>query len=396
MQIHKLKNKLTLAFLKRPSNSVTINITIKTGSNHENSKEKGISHFIEHLLFEGTKTRTQKQIASEIEKIGGELNAQTSNESTTYYAIIPKKHFKKALIILSDLIQNPLFKDSKIENERKIILNEMKQTIDQPRFYQWILFHKHLFKKHPAKYPISGYPFTVKKITKEQILNYYQTYYIPNNTIISIVGNIKDPKHLVEEYFTFQPKKLKTKKFKKEKNLKQTKTEKRKIQHSYLVLGYKTPSRKSKASYALDIIKYYLGYGQSSKLFEEIREKYGLVYEIGAYYEANIDYGFFAIYLSTDKKNIKKVTQIILKELNNLQNITKKELQQTKEQIEGQFLLKTEDKHFLADLLTYYIELNKSKIDYIKQIKSITLKDIKKISKKYLNNNYTLTILKQK
>ena len=121
-----------------------------------------------------------------------------------------------------------------------------------------------------------------------------------------------------------------------------------------------------------------------------------MVYEIGAYYEANIDYGFFAIYLSTDKKNIKKVTQIILKELNNLQNITKKELQQTKEQIEGQFLLKTEDKHFLADLLTYYIELNKSKIDYIKQIKSITLKDIKKISKKYLNNNYTLTILKQK
>jgi len=394
MKTYKLKNKLTFVFQKKQSKSITISITIKTGSNNENSSEKGISHFIEHVLFEGTKTRTQKQIASEIEKIGGELNAHTSNELTTYYAIVPKKHFKKALTILSDLIQNPLFIPSKIENERKIILNEIKQINDQPRFYQWILFNKHLFKNHPAKHPIAGYPNTVKNITKQQIIDYYNKYYIPNNTFISIVGNIKNPKKQIQKLFKFQPKTVKTLSFKTETNSQKTKTEKRKIQHSYLTLGYKTPSRKSKESYALDIIKYYLGYGQSSKLFEEIREKHGLVYEIGAHYEANLNYGFFAIYLSTDKKNIPKIKTIILKELNNLQNLTQKQIKQTKEQILGNFSIKTENNSFLAELLSYYAILNK-KPDYEKQIKAITLKDIKRIAKKYLNDKYTLTILQQ-
>ena len=394
MQTHKLKNKLTFTFQRKQSNTVTISISIKTGSNNENSTEKGISHLIEHVLFEGTKTRTQKQISEEIEKTGGELNAQTSNELTTYFATIPKKHFKKTLIILADLIQNPLFINKKIENERNIILNEIKQINDQPRYYQWILFQKHLFKNHPSKHPIAGYPNTVKNITKQQVLNYYNKYYIPNNTTVSIVGDISNPKSLIEKHFTFKPKPLKHIKPKQEANKQNITSEKRNIQHSYLVLGYKAPSRKSKESYALDILKYYLGYGQSSRLFEEVREKLGLVYEIGTHYEANINYGVFAIYLSTDQKNIPKIKKIILKELNNLQNLTNKQLKQTQEQIQGHFLLKTEDNHFLAEVNSYFAILNQ-KQDYIKQIKAITLKDIKNVAKKYLNDKYTLTILQQ-
>jgi len=186
----RLVNGLTLVFEKKQTETLTIFATVKAGSNNEGKKINGISHFIEHMLFEGTKKRASSRIISnEIESLGGELNAYTSNERTCFYVKVPKKHFDKALDIIADIIQNPLFDEKNIEKERKIILKEINLHKDEPRFHQWILFAKTLFEKHPTRLPTYGSVEAVKKVTRENILDYYYTYYVPGNIVLSVVGN---------------------------------------------------------------------------------------------------------------------------------------------------------------------------------------------------------------
>ncbi len=401
MQKTKLKNGITLIIKKRPSKSLAINISVKTGSVNETKNILGISHVIEHMLFEGTKKRTQKEIVDEIEKVGGEINALTSTQHTSYYAIVLKKHFQKALDVLSDMIQNPLFEKKLIEKEKKVILEEIKIVEDQPRSYQWVLFQKTLFREHPVKNPIYGTHKTVKSVTKNQIEGYYNKHYTPKNIIITVVGNIpKNIKSLIETAFKDFKKesKLEPLKAKEPKNQQTKKTIKRNTQHSYIVLGYKTPNRLQKDSYALDLLKVILGYGQSSKLFAEIRSKLGLAYEISAEHETSKDYGFFAVNLSTDKQNINKVITIILNEFKKIQKYTNKELNEAKTQIEGLFKLEQENNQKIAELLGFYEQISDAELaeKYIKNIRKVTLKQLKEVAKKYLNGNYTLTIIKQR
>src|SRR3989338_4535568 len=157
MKKYKLKNGITLLYEKKPSKSAAVEIMVKVGSNYEDKRIRGISYFIEHMLFEGTKKRkTSLEISNEIEKLGGEMNAYTSNEVTAFFVKVLGKHFEKALDVLSDIIQNPLFDEKMVDKERKVLLKEINMVTDEPRFHQWILFTKTLFKKHPAKHPTYG------------------------------------------------------------------------------------------------------------------------------------------------------------------------------------------------------------------------------------------------
>ena len=402
MKKYLLKNGLTLLFEERPTKTVAVEITVKAGSNNETEKISGISHFIEHMLFEGTKTRPLgREIANEIEKRGGELNAYTSNEKTAFFAKVLNKHFEKALEILSDLIKNPLFDKKNIEKERKVILKEINMVTDEPRFHQWILFQKTLFKKHPTKNPAYGSEKAVRKLTRKDLLNYYKTFYKPNNLIISIVGNVKDVKNKVSNHFQ-DLKSSKLKKIKKIKEPKQTKPikkiEKKKLLSSYMILGYKTPKRSDKDSYTLDVVYAILGRGQSGRLFDEIRNKRGLAYEVGAQHESGIDYGFFAVYLNTDKKNINKIKKITLNEFEKLKKINNKDLEEAKTYLEGSYTMENEDNFQFADKLAFWQMIKDANLakDYINKIKKVTKTDIKKAVDKYLNKNYTLTVLQQK
>lgn len=397
-----LNNGLRLIIEKKPLDTVTIQATVNVGSNNENKKNNGISHFIEHMLFEGTKKRPASGIISnEIESVGGELNAYTSNERTCFYTKIPKKHFDNALDIIADIIQNPSFNKKNIEKERKVISKEIDLHKDEPRFHQWILFTKVLFKKHPAKLPAYGTVEAVKKITRNDLLGYYHKYYTPNNIILSIVGNFsKDITSKIKNQFkNFKPKKLpKIKKIiePKQNNISAIK-EKRKILSSYMVMGYKTPQRTSKDSYTLDVIKSILGRGQSGKIFDEIRNKRGLAYEVGVHHDPSGDYGFFAVYLNTDKKNIKQIIQLILKEFNNLKNLTKKELKEAKGFLIGQHILESEDARELADELGFWESIKDAKLlnNYIKEINKVSKKNILRVAEKYLTKNYALAVVEQ-
>jgi len=394
-----LKNDLILILEKKPTDSVSIQVTVKTGSNKETKRISGISHFIEHMLFEATKNRPNARIISnEIESVGGILNAYTSNERTCFFVKVPKKHLSRALDLLSDIIKNPLFKKEHIEKERKIILKEINLHKDEPRFHQWVLFGKALFKKHPAKNPTYGAVNAVKNIKQKDILHYYKKHYIASNMVVSVVGDIHNINQIKGYFEDINEKKQATgPKIKEPPNKHTVKKERRKILNSYMVLGYKAVPRKSKDSYVLDVIRAILGRGQSGRLFDEIRGKRGLAYEVGVLHEPLADYGFFSVYLNTDKKNIKKIVSIILNEFKKLDNLTKKELIEAKGFLEGQYILDKEDTQELADELGFWEYIGDVGLmkDYLKNISKVNKKDIIRVAKRYLTRNYTLAVIEQ-
>jgi len=402
MEKYKLKNGITIIFNKIPSKSAAVEITFKVGSNNESKKISGISHFLEHMLFEGTKKRaSSREIANEIEKYGGQFNAYTSGDRTSFFIKIINKRFEKALDILSDMVANPLFSKKTIEKEKQVILKEINMVTDDLRQHQWILFQKNLFERHPAKKPTYGTVEAVKSLNRNIIINYYNKHYLPNNMVISVVGNVKNAKQKIEKYFgNLKPKKVVQRKIVNDPLQKRIKKfiEKRKTSSSYMVLGYKTVPRMHKDSYVFDVISAVLGRGQSGWIFDEIRNKRGLAYNVGVDNEHEIDYGYFAVFVSLDRKNIGKAKEIILQQFRKLNSISKTELEEAKTFIEGNYALEIEDNFHSADNLAFWETIKNASLadNYIKSIKKVSLNDVKRVAGKYLNKFYTLVVIEQK
>ncbi len=383
-----LDNGLTILFEQKKGNAVVIEIMVKVGSNYEKVDERGISHFIEHMLFEGTKKRpTNLLISNEIEKIGGEFNAYTTNERTCFYVKVLKKHFTTAIDVLADILQNSLFKKEDVIKERNIVVKEIDLVNDEPRYYQWDLLQRTIFEKHPTKYPVYGSKKVIKGLTREKVLDYFNRYYIPNNMIISVVGDVNNWQKEIKNRFVSKRKtKLSSKKISEPTQRKnKEKKEKRKIASTYSVMGFKTVPRSHKDSYTLDIINGVLGRGQSGKMFTEIRAKKGLAYDVGTQHLADIDFGYFAIYATIDKKNLQLVKKTVLSELNKLKTLSAKDLNEAKTFIEGDYLLEMEDPQKIADQIVFWEQAKSAKLmkSYVTNVNKVTLSDVKRVMEKY-------------
>ncbi len=402
MQKFRLKNGITVVFEKNYSKSVAVEVMFKFGSNFENKKTLGLAHFLEHMLFEGTKKRrNSREIANEIEKYGGEFNAYTTGDRTAFFIKIINKRFETALDILSDMVANPLFDGKILEKEKQVVLKEINMVTDDPRLHQWILFQRVLFDMHPAKNPTYGSVETVKALDRKQVADYYYSHYIPNNMIISVSGNVSNVWEMIGKYFgKLKPRKLitrpvvneplqiKIKKF----------VEKKKTLNSYMVLGYKTVSRLHKDSFVFDVITAILGRGQSGWVFDEIRNKRGLAYQVGVNNEMESDYGMFAVYTGLDKKNIEKAKEIILEQFKRLETLTDKDLEEAKTYIEGNNALQTEDNLHHADNLAFWESIKDAKLfySYLQNVKKVSVEEVKRVAIRYLNQNYTLVVIEQK
>jgi len=398
----KLKNGLTIIHEPRKTDSVAIEINIKTGSINETNQTNGISHFIEHLVFKHTKNRTQKQLSSAIEDVGGTLNAFTDNERTAFHAQVLKKHFNTALEILSDIVLNPLFLEKDIEQERKVILREMNMYEDTPMIYQQVLLPNKLFQKHPLGNMIIGTKKSMNSITRKQILDYYHKYYIPNNISIAVVGDIKSLFNKVEFFF----RNIKSSKLLKSRLIKEPKikkpilfTQKRKIENSYFSLGFKTISRSHKDSFVLDLINTILGEGMSSRFFQEVREKRGLVYTIKSNNKFVNDIGYFEVYAGIKKEKIKEAKKVIFQEIRKLAKITTKELNQAKIKLEGNYLIDNEDNIHMATLMNYW-NTNTGKPEmakiYPKYLEKVTTSSITRCIKTYFHpSSYAQVVIEE-
>ncbi len=400
MQKKVLKNGLTVIYDERDTDSVAVEVLVKVGSNNENDKIRGISHFLEHMLFEGTKTRTNRQIAQQIESVGGEMNAATTNERTIFYIHILGRYIDKCLEILADIIKNSIFSEKEFEKERKVILEEISMIQDDPKLFQFDYFMSKLFKKHPSKYPVIGTKESISKMKRGDLVSYFKKYYVPNNMVLAISGNVKNILDKIERYFgDIEPGKEITFEFIKE--VKDKKPEgyklRKNIDHSYLILGYKTVPRTNKDSYALDVIQSLLSRGFSSRLLDEIRNKRGLAYNVGAIHESMSTIGYFLSFLSTDKKNLDEARKILLEQFN-LPGLNEKELKEAKDYIEGNMKIKQEDNKERSDFIGFWelVEDCKRAENYFNEIRKVTVNDVKRVVRKYFDGNYTEILLEQK
>jgi predicted Zn-dependent peptidase len=396
MKSQKLKNGITLIQQRTPSASVVLQVMVRVGSNDEKDGIRGISHFLEHMLFEGTKKRpNSKVIASVIEDLGGEMNAYTTSECTAYHIKVLAKHFDLALDVLSDMLLNSTFEPKFIEKEKKVILKEIHMVHDDPRFYKWILFQQTMFKEHPSKHPTYGTEEDVKAMTQKTLLNFYQKYYRPDNMIVTIVGNVGDVKGKIEKSFPLPPHRTEKKSFPKEPVLTSVRsaTEKKQTKSAYTVLGFLVCPRNHKDSYALDVLEAVFGRGQSGRMFDSIRNTHGLAYEVGVRNELGKDIGYMTVHTSTDPSAAEKAKQLMLEEFR--RPVTQKEVADAKTFIEGNYLLQNENTEEHADELCYweYIGDAKKADAYIKSIKKVTFADAVAVQKKYFSGNYAVAVV---
>ena len=401
MQKYRLKNGSTLILDRNSSKTVAVEIMFKVGSNFENGKQAGLAHFLEHMVFEGTKNRRDsREIANEIEKYGGEFNAYTTGERTAFFIKIINKRFEVALDILSDMLKNSIFDKKIMEKEKQVVLKEINMVTDDPRSHQWVLFQKNVFEKHPAKNPTYGTVNAVKNFSRSQLFDYFKKHYHAGSMIISVVGNVNNAKEKVEKYFGDVPSKKRFRRLKviEPKSHQKKFTEKRKTLNSYLVLGYKIVHRKHPDSYVFDVINGILGRGQSGWMFNEIRNKRGLAYQVGTNTDMDTDYGIFAVYTGLEKKNLEKAKGLIKENLTRLQTATKKDIEESKTFIEGNFTMDTEDNFKRADNLAFWESIQDAKLSdiYLKRIKKISVNDVKRVAKKYFNENYTMVTIEPK
>jgi len=400
MQKVVLKNGLTILYYPKPGAAVILQAMVKVGSNNETAAERGLAHFLEHILFEGTVKRpTNRDITNEIERLGGDFNAYTTGDRTCFHIKVLKKHFPIAVDVLADMLQNSRLKPADITKEKNVVLKEIDMVYDDPRFYQWVLFQQHLFKKHPARYPTYGDKNVIKSLNHNKVIRYFQRHYLPNNLVLAVVGDVQKWKGVVQRHFRQKKGALPRYSLPLEPKALQSieKKEKKDIVNTYVVLGYKTIPRGHQDSYVFDVINGILGRGQSGKLFTEIRAKKGLAYEVGSQHAAELTAGYFAAYASIDQKNKAVVKKLMRAELEKIKTVSQQDVQEAKEYVEGDYLLEVEDPQKLADQLLFWEQVKDSSLvqQYVSNIRKVTVKDVQRVAQKYFRH-YTCAVLEGK
>jgi len=397
-----LKNGLRIITVPQKSTpAVTILVLVGTGSKYETKETKGISHFLEHLYFKGTKKRPSGLLIAEVlDKLGGVYNAFTSEEYTGYYAKVATPHFETALDWVSDIYFDSLLPKKEIEKERGVIIEEINMYLDMPMIYIGELWKTLLYGNQPAGWNIAGNKKTVSKITREQILDYMKSQYVASNTIVCIAGNISLPQAInkVKNCFSgiskTQPKSkppvidasvnsaLIVEKQEKPKTLLFSK----KTDQTHLTLGVRAFNLFHPHRFALEVLGIILGGMMSSRLFVEIRGKLGLAYYVKTEVECDPDTGYLVTNAGIDNQRVDKAILAILKEYRKIsqKKISLAELKKAKENFKGRLALYLESSDAKASFCASQ-ELLERKIltpkEIFKKIDKITINDILKVAR---------------
>jgi predicted Zn-dependent peptidase len=325
--------------------SVAIGVWIGTGSRNETPENNGVSHFLEHMFFKGTKTRSAREIAESFDSIGGQVNAFTSKEYTCYYAKVLDEHANYALEVLADMFFNSTFDEDELKKEKNVVFEEIKMYEDTPDDIVHDLLSRAAYKDHALGYPILGTEETLTTFNGETLRKYMNETYIPDNVVISIAGNINEEFiKVVEQFFGS---------YETGKNLSETSAptfhheilaRKKETEQAHLCLGYKGLHVGHEKIYSLIVLNNVLGGSMSSRLFQEVREQRGLAYSVYSYHSSFKDNGMLTIYGGTGSQQLNLLYDTIQQTLSTLvdKGITTKELMNSKEQIKGNLMLSLE------------------------------------------------------
>jgi predicted Zn-dependent peptidase len=328
--------------------SVSCGVWIDVGSRDEAEEMNGISHFIEHMVFKGTKKYSNLQIARSLESVGGYLNAFTTKEHTCFYARVLDAHLNRAIDVLSDIVQNPVFDHKEIEKEKLVVLEELKNIEDDPDDIIHDYLDRSVYYKHPLGYPVIGKVDSIRKFDRDGMFHYMKNHFLPDRMVVAAAGNLVHEKLVdeVEAKFTLRRSK---KEFHRKQgprgNLSRHEIFDRPHTQAYVCIGTIAYSVKNKLRYPLLILNTMLGDGMSSRLFQNIREKYGFAYAVYSFANLLSDTGNFGVYIGTDNENINKSLDLIYKEFKSLneKGAGGAELERTKTQMKGSMMLGLEN-----------------------------------------------------
>src|SRR5574344_970582 len=404
--IYKLDNGHTIITKNVPDNPiVTIDTWVNTGSINEDINNKGVSHFLEHLMFKGTNTYPTGTADRLLESKGGIINAATGNDFTHFFITIPSSSFELAMKIHADILINPLIPRKELEKERKVVLEEISIGEDSPQSKVFTNLCKNLYSTLPYKDKVIGTKNVIEIISREEILDYFNKFYTPQNMTTIIVGDIADEKafSIAKKYFAINNKKnYKSPKIKPDsKNSTQILTQaKDKIENAYMLIGFRTiPAKCKKESATLDVLATILGDGKSSRLYNDIYNQKHLAFSIGASHISFKHDGIFYINAEFLPQNFEKLNSDIFNEILNFktEKVSQNELSKAKNIIERDIQFSRESNANQASEIGYYKVIYDDENyynNYINDIKSDSAEDIMNVAKKYLNkNNSVVSVL---
>jgi predicted Zn-dependent peptidase len=382
IKVTRLDNGLLVATDQMTSvETVSIGVWVDAGTRHEKAHVNGISHLLEHMAFKGTDKRSAQDIAEQIEAVGGQINAYTSREHTAYYAKILKEDTKLATDIIADILQNSVLASEELEKEQTVVIQEIGQSLDTPDDIIFDYFQATAYPEQPLGRPVLGTVDLVRSMNRDIISNYMKDNYTVDRMILSAAGNIQheDLVTLAQENFGHLISSSKP----------YTETAKyhgghykehRELEQVHIVMGFEGVAYHHPSYHAASVLSTLLGGGMSSRLFQEIREKRGLVYSIYSFSSSYDDTGLFGIYAGTSPEDSEKIIPIICDELLKItQDITETELQRAKAQIKASLLMSLESSGARCEQLVRHLQIfgePQSIKETIKKIEAIDRKAI--------------------
>jgi predicted Zn-dependent peptidase len=403
VQKKELPNGLVIASEAMPHlRSASLGVWIRTGSRSEETEISGISHFIEHLLFKGTKRRSTTKIAETIDSIGGQLNAFTEKEYVAYYAKVLDEHLPIAFDLLSDMVMNPALPAVEIERERNVIFEEINMVEDSPQELIQDIYLEKFWKKHPLGRPIAGTKKTVARITRREIRKFFKRHYTASNIMVAVAGNIRHREvfKLAGRYFSdmktgapdlhSEPPAA---------SASRTVRQKANLEQTHLCIGTTAPPIAAEERYCAHLLCSILGGGMSSRLFQNIREKRGLVYSIYSMLNQYRDAGTLVVYAGTASDKAPEVVELTLREFGRLRDrlVSSRELSRAKENIKGSIMLSLESSSsrmtHLAQQMIYHNRFRELE-EILKAVQQVSARDIRDLANRMFDAScLTLTAL---
>lgn len=380
--------------------SVILGIWIKVGSRNEIPGKNGISHFLEHMFFKGTKKRTPTAISIDIDSLGGDLNAFTSRENTAFYVKVLDEYIDKGIELLSDIFLHSVFSEGEIEKEKGVIKEEIKLVEDTPDDYIHDLFSKTVWGDTGLGMPVLGKRETIKTFSREDLISHVRKYYGTADTVVACAGNF-EPDHIINmlnhylgdlrrgsEPELFSPPSFNS----------AVTVQAKDLSEAHICLGVKGIPYKSEDRYAIAILNSIVGGSVSSRLFQEIRENKGYAYSIYSFVSSYVDTGFWAVYAGTGRKKAVTVTELIVKEMKELYTtLSDVELKRAQDQLKGNMVLGLESTSSrMQSIARQEIFYNRyfSHKELMKEIESVTLEQIRSLAYRLINKGkMSLTVL---
>ena len=368
--------------------SVAFGIWLIRGSRHESAAQSGIAHFVEHMLFKGTSTRSAQDIAQEIDSIGGQLDAFTAKDCASYYVRVLDEHLPRAFDVLSDLLLRPVFDSDEIVREKKVVLEEIKMVEDTPDDFVHELFTQRFWSGHPLGRPILGVPETVSSLDHDALCDYFGRVYTADNLVVAAAGNVDHSaiRDLVASAFGDVPASGETVSLSTPVGVAGLQLREKPLEQCHLCLGVSGYPQDHDDRYACYLMNIVLGGSMSSRLFQNIREKRGLAYSVSSGLTAYQDCGALTVYAGCDADAVSEVVDLVVSELQSLRDkpIHPEELRRSQDHLKGNLVLSLESSSSrMSQMARHEIQFSRQVAleDTLRAVEAVTLDDIHRVAR---------------